>query len=417
MSGRLKLGPRAWSWVAAAGVAVALAVTALIRFDSFTQFLDWCHPGQGGFAKDFTAHYYPMGRAILEPDLAPVEGYLYPACFALLLAPLCAFELDTAVAIWTVSQLAFAGILVLGTSFALRPLWPRAGPSIALLLVATSYPVLHSIVWGQISIAVAVFVLAAAATANRGRGVLAGALLGVVTAFKLYPGLLVLWFALRRQPRAVLSFTVVAACIYALIPVAILGLEPWFDFERTLFDRRAAWKGQMVHTVDSQSLPSVVWFWGYFYGKTNLVSWVEALTTVGYALTIAVVGLAYALDRRLREIPTARALPLMSLLLATPFFVLSSWPHYFAFLPPLHAIVLASTLGAHRHRFPLRHAATALTLASAAVASAVAFQLWGSSPTERFAQYHSDGALFCANAASLFACACLLRMRDQHPTH
>lgn len=294
----------------------------------------------GRLFADFTGHYYPMARTILQAH-EPVLGYIYSAFFALLLHPIGALDPPAALAAWGVLQgLALLALCLVPLLGLLR--LPPLGIAAYVAVYLTSFPLLHNTKWGQVSVLLAAVVIGAFLAASRGRRILAGALLALAAAIKYYPALFLLPFLLKREWRVGLSFLATLLVLYALVPVLLLGPGRWMAFEQSVLASSldAPW---MRADVNSQYFAHVASRWiTMALGGTVGPAGERALGLAGLAIFLGQLGVLLRLQRgRMLDAP---ALSLALLFLSLPFVLKSSWPHYFACLPFCQVAVLRHLL-------------------------------------------------------------------------
>jgi len=332
---------------------------------------------------DFTRQYYPTGRDVLATG-QPSKGYFYSSFFALLLAPFGRFDIETAVALWSVVQI--AGILLL-----LLPAidFYRESPAAFVLyavLLAFSMPLLHNLKWGQVSTLVTGCAFAALFLQRRRHPVAAGIVLGFAAAIKYYVAVVMVAHGLRRHWRFLAAFAVAAGVLWLLVPVAALGPDGNWAFYQTVSERVAhALTTWMPEDINAQYFPSVAGRWLGTGAGRALWRW------LGYGLfAVSLLGVARLLRRgRARDMDWAYALLFLSLPLA----VETSWPHYFVYLPFTQTLAWLEL-----RRSPPRHRLWqgALLLVSIILASMPFFQLIG-----RWQDYSRYGILFIANLCLL----------------
>lgn len=389
---------RAWRrrllW-ALALVALLLAVFAYYRaqwptFRAFVSAIDH----DNVFVPDFKWHYYPMGRQIFT-SAEPIEGYYYPAFFAILCSPLGLLPPLKALAVWVTFQVLAAAALV-GLTARLLRLGPR-GTVLLAGLYLTAFPLLHNFKWGQLSVPLMATLVAAYLLAER-RRIVAGILLALAAATKLYPALFALAWLGRGRRRLLVTFAVAAVGFYAIVPSVTLGPGSWWRFERATraMLAQSAWIDQ---DVNSHYLAHVAARWyGYTTGTAAPAALIWAVKALGWALVAGLLWLLRPALRRpeLRE----RGVPLVLLLLAVPFLLRTSWPHYFASLPLCQAVLLERLL-ARRDASPRwRYAAASLPIASMALASVFVFRLFPD-----WSGYNSWGLLCLADLVLVPAAA------------
>jgi len=332
---------------------------------------------------DFTRQYYPTGRDVLATG-QPSKGYFYSSFFALFLAPVGRLNLDAALVLWSVVQL--AGILLL-----LLPAidFYHESPAAFVLyavLLAFSMPLLHNLKWGQVSALVTGCAFAALFLQRRGRRLAAGVVLGFAAAIKYYVAVVAIAHLLRRHWRMMAAFLVAAGVFWLVIPTLILGPDGNWAFYQTVRERVAhALTTWMPEDINAQYLPSVAGRWLGTGAGRGLWRW------FGYGLfAVSLLAVARLLRRgRFRDMEWAYALLFLSLPLA----VETSWPHYFVYLPFAQTL---AWLELRRARPRDRLWQGALLLVSVVLASMPFFQFVG-----RWQDYSQYGFLFVANLCLL----------------
>jgi alpha-1,2-mannosyltransferase len=340
------------------------------------------------FQQDFVAYYHAAAANVLR-EPSPPPGYYYPAFFALLLAPLGALAPTTAALAWLGVQAAawLCYVLVVARGLCCARV---GGTFVVALVAATSFPMLHNLVWGQVSVLLALACWGAAAAALRGRSTLAGVVLGVAAAIKYYPAWFVVWLALRREWRACGAFVAAAIVCAVVLPAATLGVDGWLAYDAEIA-RRAADAGWIVDDPNSQYVANVARRWWFLVSGERVGDGaMTALRWLGVAAAIAIAWLAHRRQRAGQPVFAFAALTT-----ALPFVVTTSWPHYFAALVGAQATLWLAAAGTRRPRAVRAALAVSVTLASV---GAFAF-----APT--WAHYNGYGLLFVANAAVLVGVA------------
>src|SRR5262249_12063331 len=115
-------------------------------------------------------------------------------------------------------------------------------PAVALLMLC--YPFWHQMVHGQLNLVLLLLLTGVWLADRQGRPRWSGALLGVATAIKLYPGFVFLYFFLRRDWSAIRAGMLALAAVTGLTAV-VLGPEAYRSYfvdvlPRTAL-RRADW--------------------------------------------------------------------------------------------------------------------------------------------------------------------------------
>ncbi|MES2390643.1 MAG: glycosyltransferase family 87 protein [Acidobacteriota bacterium] len=171
-----------------------------------------------------TAHVYEWRWIARQKDHHEIDrsviGLVPITTFSTLaITPLTKFNPLTAKRIWLVLQVALLFWMV----FLLRGISGQSLRRIAILFLA--YPPMHrNLIYGQFYVLLAALLVGACWAHQRGRRGLAGTLVGLATAIKLFPFIFCLYFVRKRQWRALAAAVVtLAAC--AAVSVAVFGWE------------------------------------------------------------------------------------------------------------------------------------------------------------------------------------------------
>ena len=159
--------------------------------------------------------------------------YIYPPFFALVVSPLSFLSFAAARAVWLVMELLLVGLFVWiysawrrhdGTNMTLM----EAG-LVAVTLGLEFLPLIWELAIGQTTVLILVLLAGCLLMAKRGSEATAGLLLGLATAIKLTPALLIVYFALRGRKRLAVWG---AGCFLAanLAAMAALGLASHAEF-------------------------------------------------------------------------------------------------------------------------------------------------------------------------------------------
>jgi alpha-1,2-mannosyltransferase len=379
-------------------LAVALlCVLALLRqFPSVKDFVAAIDHGDvpGG---DFVFHYYPTARDSIRAG-APAGGFFYPAGFAVFLAPLGRLDLEPARVLW---YLILAASVLWTATWVMRAVAPKQ-PLLAILgtaLYVTSIPVLHDFKWGQVS----VLIVATAATAfvlrAREKQKTSAALLGVAAAIKMYPLVFVGWFVLRRDWRFVARAAIACAITLAVLPAIVMGPVHALFFQRVATQSVVGAQDGVLYDFNSQFAPAVL---ARYYGGWGVASTsITRLGQIGAWTALAIIaGLLLLLSvTKAKRITERRELWAFVLLSSTvPFWLKTSWTHYFVHLP-IAQVLLASTLVERRR--PRDLAVLVLLVAPSVFLSNVV----GLPGAEGWLPYAESGSPFFANLAVLVATA------------
>jgi alpha-1,2-mannosyltransferase len=247
-----------------------------------------------------------------------VEGVWWPPFSALALVP---FTL-LARASFPLAKVAWAvvGVACLAWSIARvrAPTWNR----VALATAAVAVPIQTNFEHANMNTILLALVVAAAADVAQGREVRAGLWIGIATALKAFPGLLLVYLAYRRRWSAFGIGVAAAAGLtaLALLPYgpggALTAMREWLLFVST---------GSDLVSPSNQSLAALV----------NRLGWPPAAGWVGGLLCLTAAAVAF------RQQPTpdgmAQELAVVTLLavLLSPI----AWVHYYVLLLPAWAVV------------------------------------------------------------------------------
>jgi Glycosyltransferase family 87 len=189
----------------------------------FSQALDVCYKT---FC-DFADYYYPMGEAIFRSG-TPVQGFVYSPFVAILLAAFTPLPISTALAVWG----ALLGLAIVLYVALVRRLVPAPLPLqlFFVALILSSFPLLHTVMWGQVTLFTTVALLGMLLFYERGWLAAAAALFAFAVSFKFYPLIFVSIFVARRDGRFLLWATGACAMLLIAVPVLFLGLEQTVHF-------------------------------------------------------------------------------------------------------------------------------------------------------------------------------------------
>lgn len=339
---------------------------------------------------DFRFHFYPMAVEILK-TAKPVHGYFYSAFFALLIHPLAWFSLDSAAHLWGWFQsLAFAALCLLP----LARLMPLSRRSLLLyvLLCMTSYPAISNFKWGQVSVLLTLLSVGAFDAASRKRGILAGVILAVAASIKYYSGVFILFFLVRRDVRACVSFAGGGFLFFVVFPMLFLGPDAWFSFHQSVMATLAD-SDWIAGDMNSQYFPHVVGRWSEGF---SLLYHTPSRGLVALSWLLALPHLVFLFRVRRNATPEAAALSLALIFTALPFLVATSWPHYFVSLPFCQMAILTALIERLPQSRPIRYALftpIGLSILFASLPFFLLFPVWAS--------YTEKGFLLFSNAALL----------------
>lgn len=344
---------------------------------------------------DFVNHYYPTVAESLRHG-APAGGFFYPAGFAAMLAPLGLLPLGVAEALWAVVLAASFGTIVL--LLVREAAHENAGlAAVGTVIATTSVPVLHDLKWGQVSLPIVACAGAAFVLRDRGRTWLPAALLGIAAGIKGYPIVFLAWFVARGDLKFALRAAGACAVTLVVLPAVVMGPSQALFVQRVSTGAVLGAADGVLRDFNSQYAPAVL---ARTYGGWDATSYdVRAIGELAsFAMLIVIAALALVVARS-KTLGDRRSLLGFVLVACTvPFWLRTSWSHYFVHLP-IAQTLLASILverGRPRDLFVLG----ALVAPSVFLSSVL-----GLFVTEGWWYYANDGALFYSNALVLLACA------------
>jgi hypothetical protein len=222
-------------------LALVLGIAVVVRL---AQFLVFSTQVQWGY--DFSAYFWAGGDVLagrspydtfqLEGTYSPQSPqglYLYPPAFAAAIAPLAAGFDNYRVANWLWAAIG-AAILVWAVLAVVRRERRVEGRDAALLLLAAFAfaPAIGELVMGNVHVLLLGLLTAAWLAARRETDtgeILAGALIGVATLVKIFPGVLILWLVLTGRRRgAIVAVVTMVVLSFATLPFT--GIEPWLQY-------------------------------------------------------------------------------------------------------------------------------------------------------------------------------------------
>lgn len=405
---RLTAPSRLYVLQLAVGLACVLALRT--RWPSIRDFVIAIDHGDVLFA-DFVNHYYPTVTDGLRQG-APAGGFFYPAGFAALLSPFALLGPAPAKVAWGAVQLACLGYVATALVQAAVP----KKPALALLgtaLTVTSIPMLHDLKWGQVSLPILAATGAAFVLRARGKQGLPAALLGIAAGIKGYPLVFVGWFVARRDARFVARAALACVVTLGVLPAIVMGPTHAIFFQRVSTGAVLGAADGVLRDFNSQYAPAVL---GRYHGGWDAtaadVRAMGELGAIGALVLVAALVLLVARSSAPRIAERRELLAFVLLASTVPFWLRTSWSHYFVHLP-LAQTLLAGML-AERPAGRMR-AHEVLVLVLLLAPSVLLSNVVGLFATEGWWYYANAGSLFFANALVLLACAGLIV--DAHVRH
>jgi hypothetical protein len=170
----------------------------------------------------------------------------------LAVAPLARFSPLTAKRIWLVFQAA----LLLPIAMGLRGITGQPLRRIALILFAC-YPLHRNVLYGQFYVLLVALLIGACWAHQRKRSSLAGVLVAIATAIKLFPFLFCLYFLRKRQWRAFFSAAIAGAACFA-VSVSVFGWEVHRTYLREILPWTLRGEGFPPFALGSSSLSTLL---------------------------------------------------------------------------------------------------------------------------------------------------------------
>jgi len=281
---------------------------------------------------DFANFYYPMGEAILHTGM-PVTGFMYSPFSAILLAGFPPLGLSASLVLWGILQALFIILYLL----LFRRLVP-AGLPIQLLFVAialSSFPLLHTLTWGQVSVFTTVAVLGMLLLLERDQRAPAAAVFAFAVSFKFYPLMFLAPFTIRRDTRFLLLATGACGAFLFVVPAVFLGVGDTLRFYGVLLEsyRDSDW---VVSNYNSQYFPHVVLRLAEAAGH-DAHAYLPLLRGISYGVAAANLGLLFLVQRA--HLRHADLWSFQILFLSIPFVLKTSWPVDLVFISFAQALL------------------------------------------------------------------------------
>lgn len=322
----------------AGAILIALIILGYYRvvWGSFSQFLSAIDVWDEPFA-DFQRYYYPMGQAVLT-GAPPVDGFVYAPPVALILAPFSLLGRESALIVW--GMLMVAGIVVYIWLFCrlvparLRFQW------LFVALLLSSFPILHTFKFGQVTLFSAIALLATLVLVDRGHRLAGASSLALAACFKWHPAAFVAPFAARRDLRFLLWTAIAAGILLLVAPVVLLGST------RTAELYRALWLSYtdfdwVLTSYNTQYFPNVVLRAGEAVGlrvyPLTAAKLLIGLRGLAWCAVIANLAVVYLIQRA--RLARADLWSFHVLFLNIPFLLGTSWPVDLVFLPFAQALL------------------------------------------------------------------------------
>jgi hypothetical protein len=273
---------------------------------------------------------YSLASSGADGVQVDIDINAHPPTSVLLALPLAGLDYPEATLVWNLLSLGALGVSLWLIARQLRiavSLWSLA-PLVTLLLICN--PFRQQVLQGQFNL-ILLLLLTATWVADRSeRAALAGIWLGMATVVKLFPGFLLLYFAVRRQWKVLLSAALTMIALTALT-AAVFGLQTYRSYVAEILPQVEQFRSSWVNA----SLPG---FWIKLFDPATATERVEPLwrssrlAQIGAALSGVVVSILVAQRalraRTRRDKDLAFGLAVVGMLLVSPV----TWDHYFLLL-------------------------------------------------------------------------------------
>jgi uncharacterized membrane protein len=271
-----------------------------------------------------------LSLAVSRPDELTVEVNAHPPTSVLLALPFAFLGYQDAVLVWNLASLLLLLVSLFlvwrGLKIPVSPWW--IFPLITSLLVCN--PLILQVFFAQLDLLLLVLLTGTWAANRSGRPILAGVLLGAATALKLFPGLIFIYFLMRRQWKVAFVGALAVISLTALT-VAVFGLEPYRDYYTEALPKVAEFRSNWINA-------SLLGFWVKLFDPAVNDWQVEPLwqsaLVARLGTMICCAGLLIALAVCVRRAETtiekdlAYGLSLIAMLLISPI----AWDHYLLLL-------------------------------------------------------------------------------------
>lgn len=263
----------------------------------------------------------------------------HPPTSVLVLAPFGYLDYPDAVLAWNLLSLFMLGAslwLIVRAEEISLPAW-SVFPVITLLLLCN--PFRQQVYLGQLNLALLLLLVGIWVAARNGRSNVAGVLLGVATVFKLFPGFLFMYFALRREWRIVAVGLGTAIALTALTAL-VLGPDTYRFYVSEVLPgnerSQSGWKNASLSGLWKKLLDPAT-AEEHIELVVRSPAAVQALRVLSGLALVALLALAIRRARTLRDHDLTYSLAIVAMLLLSPI----AWDHYFVMLfLPLALVVL-----------------------------------------------------------------------------
>jgi hypothetical protein len=273
----------------------------------------------------------------------------YPPFVAILGIPLTLFSHNYAIIVWFILEM----VCLSATACMLTALWKGRVDWVRaifiLFLLLSWYPVMVDLLYGQLTILLTTLLLAALLVFKKDYKILAGLLIGLSIAIKMITWPLIIYFALKKEWRTMLSSGITALGLN-LIALIVLGIGPIMDY----YLRVTMQVSEIYHSfLKNYSLWSIGYrlfegtrpIGGDFISAPPLVNLpnVAPIVSAGLAAAFLFAGLIWAIRSADKDI--AFSIIVCVIVAVSPI----SWDHYYVMIIISLVVMLHQLV---KHAFP-----------------------------------------------------------------
>ena len=347
---------------------------------------------------DFVVFYYPMGREVFLTK-SPIIGFDYSPFTALVFSIFGMFPLEVSTVIWVLLLIASMAGLVFVSLIVVAPKQIKQFFLPSLLLVFTSFPLLHNFKWGQVSVLLTLLPVLALLAARKDRWILSSLFLACAISLKYFPVLFILPFVFKNNWRVVGGVLGWCVALFVLIPSGFFGISATTAFlgqiAQGTINKQIAARG-----LNSQFFVNVVIRWCSTV-QSESVSLKPILRGISFLIVEGVLAFIFFLIKS--NMKKSMEYSFVLLFLSVPFFVATSWPHYLVYLPFCQLFLGSELLQGQKLGVVRRVSAAGMILLSILLASVFMFQLMGT-----WERYSGAGLLLIADVLLIISSVVLL---------
>jgi alpha-1,2-mannosyltransferase len=257
-----------WGWLWLGPVWLKAMRPDADRINDFYQ--DWGSARNYWVSLPIYTHHaisVPQHLGLSSNPVPSIEYNAHPPSSVLLVLPLGRLSYPNAVLVWNLISL-----VTLGASFKIvaRELaLPRALVLPTVALMAFCHPIYGNIYQGQLTLILVLLVTTIWALERSGKSYLAGLLLGVAAAIKLFPAYMVVYFAARGRFRPMLA-AVGAFLTLTMLTALVLGWNTYSDYITVVMNNQAKFRSFAYNL-------SIAGFWHKLFDPVDETGPVEAL--------------------------------------------------------------------------------------------------------------------------------------------